>query len=280
MKFEESQYIGFDGIRMQMPCWIPDNEKPRALLIAIHGLGSYGLAMKNIGEYFSERGIAVFAPDMRGFGHFTGLKGHVMSFDEYIEDMLNIVMQTKDRFLNRITFLFGHSLGGQHVIRYIATYPRDVDGMILACPAVAQSLDISFGKYVAGKLLSVLNVKRYLTNEIDLDLTTHDKEVVEAHKKDPLRFDKVTPRFGIEALKSADRAMACAPELQIPSLVLQAGEDRLVPPEKVKAFFDSLGSPDKTWHLYDGFYHEIQNEVGKERVFSDMGAWLEKRLPT
>ena len=85
MIFKEEHYIGFDGLRMHMSSWIPDDEKPRALLIAVHGLGSHGYTMKTIGEYFVDRGIAVFAPDMRGFGHYSELKGHVMSFDEYID---------------------------------------------------------------------------------------------------------------------------------------------------------------------------------------------------
>ncbi|MFW9918702.1 MAG: alpha/beta hydrolase [Candidatus Thorarchaeota archaeon] len=280
MKFKESNYTGFDGLKMHMSVWLPDDEKPRALLIAIHGLGSHGYTLKNIGEYFAQRGLAVFAPDMRGFGHYAGLKGHVMNFDEYIEDMYNIVMQVKDLFINRITFLFGHSLGGQHVIRYITTYPKDVDGMILECPAVSENLDISLGKYIAGRLLSVFNVKRYFSNEVNLEFSSHDKEVVEEHVNDPLRFDRVTARFGIEGLKAAKRAMASAPEISTPTLVMQASDDRMVKAEKTKEFFDSLGSQDKTWMYYEGFYHELHAEIEKERVLKDIEKWLEVRLPT
>ncbi len=280
MKYEESQYIGFDGLKMHMSVWLPDDDRPRALLIAIHGLGGHGHILKNIGEYFADRGFAVFAPDMRGFGHYSGLKGHVMSFDEYIEDMYNIVMQVKDRFLNKITFLLGHSLGGQHVIRYVATYPKAVDGMILECPGVSENLDISLGKYIAGRILSIFNVKRYFASGIDVEFASHDKNVVEEHRSDPLRFDMVTARFGIEGLKAAKRAMACAPEITLPALVMQAGDDRMVKAEKTKEFFDSLGSKDKTWLFYDGFYHELHGEIEKDRVLGDIDKWLEVRLPT
>ncbi|MHA2071147.1 MAG: alpha/beta hydrolase, partial [Candidatus Thorarchaeota archaeon] len=116
MKFKETKYVGFDGTRMFMASWIPDNERPRALIIAIHGLGSHGLDLATIGEFMADKGIAVFAPDMRGFGHYEGQKGHVMRFNEYIEDIQNLVMQVKDRFLNKITYLFGASLGGLMVL--------------------------------------------------------------------------------------------------------------------------------------------------------------------
>ncbi len=275
MKFKESHYIGFDGVKMHMSVWHPDDEKPRALLIAIHGLGSHGYTLKSIGEYFSERGYAVFAPDMRGFGHYSGLKGHVMSFDEYIEDMYNIVMQVKDQYLNKLTFLFGHSLGGQHVIRYVATYPEAVDGMILSCPAV--SVQMSTLYYVFGWILSILNVKRYIT--LDRGKPTHDPEALKEMEEDPLGFDSITPRFGIEGVKGAKRAMTSAREIMLPALVQQAGDDKNVDPEKTKEFFEKLASPDKTWRLYEGLYHGLHQEIQKEMVFRDMELWLDKRLP-
>ena len=149
MKYEESKYIGFDGTRMFMAVYRPDDDKPRALMILLHGLGSHAGNFVSVGEYLAERGIATFIPDMRGFGHYSGLKGHVMNFDEYIEDIQNLVMQVKDRYLNKITYLFGSSMGGLNAIRYIIRYPRTIDSLILQCPAVSQSFDIGIGKRIA-----------------------------------------------------------------------------------------------------------------------------------
>ena len=280
MKFEESQYVGYDGTRMYMAVWLPDDERPRALLVAIHGLGSHGLDLRNIGEYMAERGIAVFAPDMRGFGHYEGRKGHVMNFDEYVEDIQNLVMQVKDRFINKLTFLFGHSLGGQHIVRYAALYQKEVDGLIISCPAVAHQLPISPLKRFAAELLSLLNVKIYVSNETNLEYSCRDPEVVNAHENDPLRWDLVTPRFGVCGLKATREAFDAAPLITLPVLVQQAGDDKLVVPEKTKEFFDNLGSTDKTWVLYEGLYHELHSEPEKERVLADMYNWLDKRLPT
>lgn len=279
MVHEEKQYVGYDGKRMFMHLWRPADDKPRALIVAIHGLGSHGGDMRTIGEFLSERDLAVFAPDMRGFGHFSGLKGHVMNFDEYIEDTHNIIMQAKDQYKNRITFAYGHSLGGLNVIRYILTYPRETDGIILSCPAVSETLEIGTGTRVVGRILSVLNVKRYFDNGIDYEDLTRNQQVVEAHRKDPLRFDKVTPRFGISALNARKDAYEAAEMIQLPVLMQQAGADKLVSPEKALQFFERIGSKDKTWKLYDGFYHEIFEEPENDQVFSDIYSWLDRRLP-
>ena len=280
MQYEETKYIGYDGTDMFMALWKPDDDKPRALLVVIHGLGSHAGDFRNLGEYFANRGLAVFIPDLRGFGHYTGSKGHVMRFDEYTEDVQNLIMQVKDRYLNKIAFLFGSSLGGVVAIRYAKTYPNEIDGLVLHCPAVSQTLGIRRTTIIAGKLLSLLNVKRYSSSGIIFENASRNPSVVREHETDPLRVNEVTPRFGIEALKASDDAFASASLITLPVLLQQAGADKLVNPEKSKEFYDNLSSEDKTWKLYDGLYHEIHMEPERDQVLSDMAEWLEKRLPT
>ena len=280
MVYSEGQYIGYDGTRMFMHTWIPTEGRPRASIIAVHGLGSHGGDMKNIGEYFDEKGLAVFAPDMRGFGHFSGRKGHVMNFDEYNEDISNIIEQVKDQFPGRIVYLFGASLGGLLAIRYVVTYPKAVDGLILSCPSVSERLPIGKGTRIAASLLSLLNAKIYFDNGIDVDVLSRDPEVVKRHKEDPLRFDKATPRFGHCGFKAVKQGWNAASMITLPVLMLQAGEDHLVDAEKNKQWFEMLASEDKTLNFYDGFYHEVFEEPEKDRVLNDINTWLEIRLPT
>jgi len=277
--YKESKYIGFDGTRMFMALWRPDDDKPRALVVALHGLGGHAGDMQNIGEYLAERGVAVFAPDLRGFGHYSGTKGHVMSFEEYVEDIQNLLMQVKDTYLNKITYLFGASFGGLNAIRYVVKYPRTVDGLLLHCPAVSQSLGIGVGKRIAGNILSILNVKRYFSNEVDYSDASRNPDNVKRLENDPLRFNVVTPRFGIEGLKASKDAFRSASSIIMPVLIQQAGVDKLVIPEKNKEFFENLSSADKTWMLYDGLYHQLHEEPEKEQVLGDLHNWLDKRLP-
>lgn len=280
MKYEESKYIGYDGKRMYMAIWKPDDDRPRALLIAVHGLGSHGNDLATIGEFMSEKGIAVFAPDMRGFGHYDGIRGHVMRYDEYIEDLQNIVMQVKDRYLNKLTFLFGASLGGLTAIRYIATYPRLLDGLLLHSPAVAQSRDVPTGKFFLAQLLSVLNVKREFSDEMTYEEGSRNPDAVERHRKDPLRWNYVTPRFGVETIKAIKEAYKWGSRILLPVFYQQAGDDKMVSPQKSKEFFDSIASADKTWKLYEGLYHELHEEPERDIVLGEMAAWLETRLPS
>ncbi len=280
MKYEESNYIGFDGTRMFMAVCRPDDDKPRALVILLHGFGSHAGDFVSVGEYLANHGMTAFIPDLRGFGHYSGLKGHVMSFDEYIEDIQNLVMQAKDRYLNKITYLFGSSLGAINAVRYVIRYPRTVDGLILQSPAMGQKLDISIGKKIAGNFLSILNVKRYFTTGVDYADMCRNPDIVKRRETDPLRFDSVTARFGVEALKAAKDALESAPRIVMPVLLQQAGDDKVVSQEANHKFFDNLASADKTWKLYDGLYHEIHEEPERDQVLGDLYSWLDTRLPS
>jgi len=280
MKYEETNYVGYDGTHMFLAVYRPDNDKPRALLLLLHGLGSHAGDFRELGKYFAEKGFAVFIPDQRGFGHYSGLKGHVMSFDEYVEDTQNLVMHAKDRYLNNIVFLFGSSMGAVNAARYVLKYPKEIDGLILHCPGVAQKLEIGTGEKLIGNLLSLLNVKRYVSNKVAFEDVTRNESVIKHMETDPLRFESVTPRLGIEGLKAAEDGFNSAQFIKLPVLLQQAGADKLVDPVRSKEFFDALASEDKTWKLYDGLYHALHNEPEKDMVLGDMADWLEKRLPT
>jgi alpha-beta hydrolase superfamily lysophospholipase len=222
----------------------------------------------------------VFAPDQRGFGRYSGTKGHVMSFEEYVEDFQNLVMQVKDTYLNRITYLFGSSMGGLNAIRYVLKYPRTVDGLLLQSPSVSHNLEMGIGKKFAGTILSALNVKMYVEEGIEPSDASRDPENVERLKNDPLRFSSVTPRFGMEVLKATKDAFQSASKIIMPVLLQQAGADKVVYPEKSKEFFENLGSADKTWMLYDKLYHRLHEEPERDRVLGDLYGWLDKRLPS
>ncbi|MGZ3477257.1 MAG: hypothetical protein ACXWUG_27275 [Polyangiales bacterium] len=49
-------------------------------------------------------------------------------------------------------------------------------------------------------------------------------------------------------------------------------------PHGSQLLFDTTGSPDKKLRLYDGHFHDLLNDVGKEQVMTDITHWLDARL--
>ena len=96
-------------------------------------------------------------------------------------------------------------------------------------------------------------------------------------KRDPLYHNKGTPRLGTEIQAAIARVNAEAGLLEIPLLVLQGGEDRIVSPAAVRRCFASAGSSDKELKVYDGAYHELDRDLDADLVAGDLIAWVARR---
>ncbi|MDF1541421.1 MAG: lysophospholipase [Candidatus Thorarchaeota archaeon] len=273
---EETNYIGYDNKQMFMRLWEPEGDS-KAIVIALHGLGSHSGLMSFLGESFANRGYTCYAPDLRGFGQYDGKKGHIESFDEYVKDIEAIIAQLKLKHSDQKFFLYGHSFGALPIIHYVIKDASEVEGIMIPFPAVSERLEIDgFRKTFAG-VLSKVNAKMLFPNGLNFDLLATNPEVVKRNREDPIRFDKVTGRFAVKGLKAKDEAYLNGARILLPVLVLQGGDDQITIPEKNKKFFDSISSEDKTWKQYDGLYHDPYEDEGGEEMLNDLLAWLDER---
>lgn len=277
LTYEESEYAGYDGKKMFMRIWKPEGP-PKAVVLGIHGLGAHSGLISYVGEYFAKNQYIFYAPDMRGFGKFEGLKGHVDSFDEFVQDLDSLVTYLKQSHPSEKLFMYGHSLGGLWVINYILQHPEGISGIMTPCPAVSERLKISGAARAIVSMLSKLNVKRYFDTGLDLNLIARNPDVVRRNKEDPLRFDKATPRFATEGFKARENGFNRAEEIELPIILQQSGEDLILIPEENKKFFDRIASKDKTWKLYEGLYHEPFEDEGGAEFLADMMSWLDARV--
>jgi alpha-beta hydrolase superfamily lysophospholipase len=66
--------------------------------------------------------------------------------------------------------------------------------------------------------------------------------------------------------------------ITLPVLILHGTHDQAMKPSDAQLFFDTTGSTDKMLKLYEGHFHDLLNDVDKERVMADILEWLEARL--
>jgi alpha-beta hydrolase superfamily lysophospholipase len=67
--------------------------------------------------------------------------------------------------------------------------------------------------------------------------------------------------------------------ITLPVLILHGTADKATRPDGSQEFFDKAGSTDKTLKLYDGYYHDLLNDLGREAVMEDILGWIDARLP-
>jgi acylglycerol lipase len=62
-------------------------------------------------------------------------------------------------------------------------------------------------------------------------------------------------------------------------LIMHGTADKATRPDGSQEFFDHAGSADKQLILYQDYYHDLLNDLGRERVMGDIVEWIEARLP-
>jgi alpha-beta hydrolase superfamily lysophospholipase len=53
-----------------------------------------------------------------------------------------------------------------------------------------------------------------------------------------------------------------------------ARDDKVVSRPATENYFKSLALQNKKLKIYDGYYHEIYNEVGRDEPFTDLTNWI------
>jgi alpha-beta hydrolase superfamily lysophospholipase len=252
--------------------------KAKAVLVIAHGIGEHGSRYAQFANYFTKRDLAVWACDYRGHGKSDGKRGHVDNFDDYLADLGQMIRIAKVHSPGVKTFLLGLSLGGLIAMFYAEKHPGDLDGMILSGPALREKMKISPVKTFMANTLSRIMPTFSISTGLDPNLLSHDQEVVKKYMEDPLVHKVVTARWGTEYRRAQEETMRSADKLILPCLIIQGGADGIIDPTVATELYRRIKGSDKTLKIYDGFYHESLNEIGKESVLADIDNWLSARI--
>jgi len=64
----------------------------------------------------------------------------------------------------------------------------------------------------------------------------------------------------------------------VPTLLMYAGDDRLIQPQGSRDFAAAAPAALVTTHCFEGLYHEIFNELDAAPVFAALRQWLDQRF--
>jgi alpha-beta hydrolase superfamily lysophospholipase len=273
----EGSFEGTWAAQIYYQIWKPSG-KPKGILIITHGIGEHSGRYAHVAEHLARFGFAVWAFDYRGHGKSDGKRGHVDSFEDYAADVGQMIRIAKDHYTGIKVFLMGHSLGGLVASYYTEKHPSELDGLIASAPALKEKMKVSPVKTFLGRTLSSIVPTFTTTTGLDPNLLSHDQEVVQKYVEDPLVHKVATARWFTEYRRVQSETMQGADKITKPCLIIQSGADGIVDPSATNEFFKRIKSSDKTLKVYEGFYHESLNEIGKESVLGDIDTWLSARV--
>jgi alpha-beta hydrolase superfamily lysophospholipase len=287
IRHEQGTFKGAGDLDLFVQSWTP--QKPQkngkavaplkpAVVALVHGMAEHSGRYTHPVRYFTRRGYTVYAMDLRGHGESGGRRSYAESLDHLMEDIRRFLERIRRQEKGKKIFLVGHSFGGQLVLNYGVRHPEGLAGIIVSSPNVSLRVRISLLKRLAAPILSRLVPKLALGNELDPQMVSKDPEVVEAYRNDRKIQKRITTRLADIVLENHLYIMDLARKFKVPSLLMHAGDDVICSPEGTREFFERIPIRDKKFKVYEGFYHELFNEIGRNQVFRDMELWILKRL--
>lgn len=271
----QETFEGTGGLAIFSRSWRP-LDKPLGVVVIAHGFNSHSGQYVEVAERFVEAGLAVYALDHRGRGKSEGERFHVERFSDYVDDLGTFIKLVKAREPGLPVFLLGHSAGGVISSLYALDHRSELAGLIsesgaFELPAPGFALAALKGLSRIAPHLRVLKLKN--------EDFSRDPQVVESMNRDPLiAGENQTANTVAELIRADEELRVGFPRIKLPLLILHGTKDKAAKAEGSSFFSDTAGSKEKTLKLYDGAYHDLLNDVGKETVVADILVWIESRM--
>lgn len=264
-----------DGLEIFGQQWESETQPARAVICLVHGFGEHSSRYDHVARFFTDKGYAVIAYDHRGHGRSEGKRGHFPDYEEFMNDVGNLLKQADLHFPGLPKILYAHSMGGNVVANFAIRRNPAVAGIVLSSPFFRPAFTPPAIKIALGKLMRNIIPTFSLPSGLDVNAISRDKEVVKKYTDDPMVFDSISSKMGIELIEFGQQAIDHAAELKLPTLLFHGTEDRLTSFQASKEFAANAGN-NLTFIEYKGLYHECHNEPEKEQVLGNVLNWCNK----
>ena len=286
--------------------WIPD-EKPTAILQIIHGMQEYIDRYDEFATFMADNNIMVIGNDHLGHGGSVSEKvplGYFCKNDPatvVLRDAHRLKKMTQEEYPGIPVILMGHSFGSFVAREYLTRYGTGIQAAIIQGTGMTPAgtlkfakgmtafLGAMFGEKHRSNFLNNMAFKAYLSKipnaKTKFDWLSHNEDSVNKYINDP-KDNFVFTINGFETLfELVTRVQDTGRMEDIPKklpILLTAGKEDPVGnygqgvEELYKIYKEQIGLTNVEMVLYDGMRHELQQEIGREKIFADQLEWIKK----
>lgn len=247
--------------------WDPVGE-PKATVVICHGYAEHSGRYEAVAARLAQRGLAVWAIDLRGHGASGGERASVIDVAHLVDDVLVAVERARAAHPALPVFVLGHSMGGLVSTALAIEHQDRLRGLVLSGAAVSDPAGVE----------PLLELDPLPEVVLSSEMLSRDPEVGRAYDEDPLNYRGPFLRETLRALTSGARHVRERfATLRLPLLVLHGGDDQIVPAAASQDLFDGASSPDKELGIYPELRHEILNEPEGPAITDRIAAWILQR---
>ena len=228
----EEKFIEIDGSKIR---YLESGDFKKTLVL-IHGLGASAERWDKVIPIFAKN-LRVVVPDLIGFGYSD--KPLVDYTPEFFADFLKkfFTVSNIDR-----SYLIGSSLGGQISAEFVASYPQDVEKLILVSPSgVMKQTTPALDAYIMAALYPN---QQSATNAFELMEGSGEKineDIINGFvKRMQLPNAKLAFMSTLLGLKNAGVITTKLQTIHTPTLIIWGSEDPVIPINYADSFVSSI----------------------------------------
>jgi acylglycerol lipase len=265
-----------DGTRLPARVWLPpDGTAPTAVILALHGFNDSRDQWALPAPVFAASGIAVYAPDQRGFGD-TAARATWPGVAQLVDDADAMARDLHRRYPFTQLFVMGESMGGAVALDLAARpNPPQIAGTIMLSPAVWGRSEQGFVLASALWVTNGVAPGYHITGgEVPIHVHASDnRAALIALARDPLtiRTTQVSVLSGLVDLM--DSAQANASKVHGRSFLAYGAHDDLIPASAMGVAWAHLPS-DTRRAVYPNGYHLLMRDLDRQAVIGDVIAWI------
>lgn len=288
---EEGEFLGVDDVPIRYVRFIK-SKHDKAIVISPGRSESY-VKYPEVAYDFFHLGFDVFIIDHRGQGRSGRMltdpqKGHVENFTDYIDDFAQFIeLEVQCRHYLKC-YALAHSMGCAILGGYLLRDKVTFDAAAMCAPMIG--INLPMPRWLAGFIVERAESRQSVRNDYAastgkwqplpylINVLTHSQERYRRYLRyyadyPELRLGGPTYHWLRESFAMGDELIAKAGEIDVPLMLLEASEEKVVSNRELLAFCQSrqkaqIGREEKLPLVIEGAHHEILFEVDALRAMA------------
>lgn len=280
----------------------------RKCLVISSGRSESYLKYKELSYDLFNLGFNIFLIDHRGQGLSERAlqnphKGYVEDFQYYVNDFAYFIDNIVSEHCDNKPYLLAHSMGGTIAARYLQEFPNNIQAAVLSSPMLGFNAG-SIPEFIAQSVIKTTAQvnqwfdntpwyfighsdfsEKHLANSPLMHSTQRFKIFSQLYQDTPeIQLGGVTTQWLTESLTALEKLFVNINKITTPTLVLQAGDEKIVDNQAQNKFCQQLHSvqpqscPNGKPIIIDGAYHELffESDSYRNQALTAAVSWFKQ----
>lgn len=223
-------------------------------------------------------GYHVVMGDLPGQGQTSRVnRGHIESFNEYHEKVLEWIAEAEDYHLP--VFVIGVGLGGLIITSLLENVTLNIEGLILISPLFGFQNTLSTRKNIFASSFSGANKDAKFDLTISIESLTRNKEVINETVNDNLIVQKVSFHWYRTIIEQMKETMDHINGIHsYPLLLMYGTEDKVADVDQIKLFQKTFVTEEYYMKVWKGLAHELHQEPERDNVLQYIKSFMNNRI--